>query len=829
MQYLAHYDKGKQEKQFLNEHLTSVATLAKTRVLPCVVFDDLDSSKIEEICYWTGYFHDLGKYSIYFQDYLQKGISSPLKNHAHISACFAYSYLSNKATSRFDSDKTLLFFIYTCIRLHHTSLKCKGLFNYGIWEDLIPISKNISDKSNEIIKDLGLAQDMSDEEFRALIDIEKFKANAFSLERIPLMFNNSRISNPKWYFLLIYLFSMLIDTDKLDSANIKSEKISTVPPENVTSYIFSKHGKKSDTELINNREKARKSMIEVVESLSNDALKNVRFFTITAPTGIGKTLSSLQCALDLQQKIAETEGYTPRIITAIPFINIIEQNKLEYENVMGKECKIAVHHRLSDFGVAKSKDETIPVDRVLLETESWEADVILTTFVQLFQSLFSSTNKMLKKINKLAGSIVILDEIQAIPEKYMPLIGASLQMIAKYYGTRFILMTATQPKILQFGSMLLQYTEKNSKQIESIELLPNHEEYFKCLTRTKFVPLLENVLDTEDFLDVFFNKWDYTKSCLIVVNTIKRSIDVYKKIKEELALRGFKLPVYYLSTNIIPLKRRDVIQEVKDLLESEQPVILVSTQTIEAGVDLDFDMAFRDFAPLDSLVQTAGRVNRQGKKGNYSPVYIIQLENDSHYIYDLSLREVTINLLKELLTAQEEIKETDYVSLTKRYYDLILKEGVDDASKRIWNDGILKLDFDKLEEFKLIESPGEVYDVFIEKELSATNLADAYEQVLGYKDSFDYDLSKIFPDFKSDQFEKTLNVFQRKALLRLIMAKMHDYIIQVRVSRLKENRPVEFKERGNIESSLYWVPPTKCDDYYDEDTGFKDESGDGFI
>jgi len=827
LQYLAHFDKDKNEKQPLNEHLFSVANLAKNHIPPTVTFGKIKNSIIKEVCYWMGYFHDLGKYSNYFQDYLQKGINSRLKNHAHISACFTYSYIS-RVLSKFDDHKLLLFLVYMCIRLHHTSLKRNDLFKDEMWEELILIGKHLSKKANDILTDLDLTNKISYEEFCSLIDVQEFKSNACYLEYIPLMFNNGRIHDSKWYFLLIYLFSILIDTDKLDSANLSSFQVSRVPPENVTKYLCKKHGTEYKIDLATKREKARRTILGVIDSLSDNEVKNTRFFTLTAPTGIGKTLSSLQCALRLQERIAEVEKYTPRIITAIPFINIIEQNKSEYENVLRGKCKLVVHHRLSDFGTKKFYDETTPLDKILLETESWEADVVLTTFVQLFQSMFTGENRLLKKINKLAGSIVILDEAQAIPEKYMPLIGATLYKFAEYYGTRFILMTATQPKLLEFGQRLLSKAGEDLYIIKSVELLPDYEEYFKFLDRTKFVPLLEKVLDAEGFIKLFFNKWSCDKSALIVLNTIKRSIQIYNEIKKQVKDKEFNVPVYYLSTNIIPLKRKAVIKEVKDLLEKRKPVILVSTQTIEAGVDLDFDMAFRDFAPLDSLIQTAGRVNREGKKGNYLPVYIVQLENDNHYVYDLSLRETTMNLLKSLLN-EEEIKETNYSDLVKRYYSLALERGVDDESLIIWKEGICKIDFEILKRFKLIKSIGEVCDVFIEKDSKATDLADAYQHVLGYKDSFDYDLSKIFPNINANLFGKKLDVFQRKALLRLIMAKLSDYIVQVRVSRLKENIPIEFKARGNIESNLYWVPPGQLNDYYCEETGFIDKSGNAFI
>ena len=415
--------------------------------------------------------------------------------------------------------------------------------------------------------------------------------------------------------------------------------------------------------------------------------------------------------------------------------------------------------------------------------------------------------------------------MQSLPQEYMPLIGATLQLLAKYYGTKFILMTATQPKILEFGKMLLS-NDKINIENEEIQLLPDYESYFMELSRTKFVPILDKVLDNEEFIELFFKKWPTDKAALVVANTIKKSIEIYEGIKRKLQEKKLDVPVYYLSTNIIPLKRKEVIFKVRSLLEKNEPVILVSTQTIEAGVDLDFDMAFRDFAPIDSLIQTAGRVNRSGRKGNYLPVYIVQLGNDNQYVYGLSHRKHTEYLLK----GKDEILENEYGKLAEEYYQLALNDGVDDKSIEIW-DGMMKLDFEAVEKFRLIKNIEEVCDVFVEINEFASSLADAFEKVLSYdgQSNFDYDLSNVLGKNYASKFNGKLSPFEIRAILRLIKAKMNDFIIQVRISRMLENKPLEFKVRGEVQCDLYWIPPEDVSRYYDENTGFIDKSGKALI
>jgi len=827
MEYYAHYDKDKDEKQLLEMHLNSVAKLAIVQIPSIVHFEDINNSIIKNAVYWIGYFHDIGKYSDYFQNYLIKGKDSKFKNHAHISACYIFNFLNNYLDQENidkESFKIFIFLCYLSTRLHHTSLRKERLFEKSIWEEMYELEKHLKRKGKEIFRDLKFENKIDFEYFLNCFNIKPLIENKRDVEYIPLMFNNGRIRDVRWYFFVIYIFSVIIDVDKLDSAYVSPHKVNKISPNDVTAYIDIIHSEKEKSVLIDRREKARITMLEVIEKLTDEEIKNTKFFTLTAPTGIGKTLSSLQCALKLQNRIAEIEGYIPRIITAIPFINIIEQNVEEYEKALAGKAKIVVHHRLSDFSAKIASYKETSVDKALLETETWDGDVILTTFVQFFHSIFTGENRPLKKINKLAGSIVILDEAQAIPEDYMPLVGATLQVMSKYYGTRFILMTATQPKLLQFGDMLLSESNIIVDSSKRIELLPDNKMYFNRLNRTKFIPILDKKMNTYEFIKLFFKKWRKNKSGLIVVNTIKRSIEIYNKLSSELKKQDCDIPIYYLSTNIIPQKRRQVIGEVKKLLERNRPVILVSTQTIEAGVNLDFDMGFRDFAPLDSLIQTAGRINREGKKGNNFPVYIVQLEEDSHYVYGLSHRQSTLSLFK----GRKEIPEAEYRKLIEQYYELALKREISDKSEFIWNEGIIKLNFDALKEFKFIDNIGEVVDVFVEKDKEASDLADAYEALLKYKDEFSYDLTPILGE-KYKNVEGKLNIFQRKALIRLIMAKMNDYIIQIRVTKLIKNRPVEFSVRGNTDSSLFWVPINQINQYYNEKTGFIDENGSSFI
>lgn len=853
MENLAHLNKKTGDKQGLKEHLTNVGRACRDRVPPTVAFGNISNELVKKLAYAVGGFHDLGKYTVFFQEYLQLDKSSPYKGHAHISALYVFIVLQDQLQGLEERDRLkILMIAYLCVKYHHRSFDFNiGNLVSGVKDDEQKTLRvqwtNLLKRKHLIAAELAELCDGSIEEWlKPVEDVKKLLKKVFITMN---EFACGKWKDPQWYFLLIYMFSLLIDSDKLDSSQISMASPIMISPDRVASYLETKQ---KGHALVSKREEARASILEVVKLLTEEELESINFFILTAPTGIGKTLASLQAVLILQEKLAERYQYSPRVITAIPFVNIIEQNQDEYAAVVGNEGRMIIHHRLNDFSKLRPRKDNQPYldkkltdhseeDRVetkLMEVESWEGDFVLTTFVQLFQSIFTGKNRLLKKFHRLAGSIVVLDEVQAIPEAYMPLVGATLKKLSVYLGTRFVLMTATQPKIIDFGEKLL----KNEK-IAFKMLLPDHEKYFQKLDRTKLVPLLDKKLTQDEFIELFFEKWQQNQSALIVVNTIKRSIGVYEGIKERLKEIGLEIPVHYLSTNIVPQQRKQVIKEVHDKL-TIMPVILVSTQTIEAGVDLDFQMAFRDLAPLSSIIQTAGRVNREGKKGKHLPVYLVRIiadnqKEDNRMVYELLIQKETEAIL-EIANQSTEILEEEYGSLANCFYKAALEHGISQQTKNVWDHGILKLDFTKIEGFKLIDKDN-TEDVFVEIDDEATLLADLYEKVFLDGPLEEDDIIPVFgTEHKLSDTIKSMDQYKKKALLRLIKSKMAQYMIQVRVMKLRENRPPEFSDRYSskvfgeqsfqrqVFTEMYWIPPGQIDQYYDLTTGFKDGSGEAF-
>lgn len=831
-QYYSHYDKQSGYSKLLDVHHREVAEAAKNSVPPFVHFDILENDQVRILIEHQGLFHDFGKYMDFFQDYLLLNKRSPYQNHAHISAAVYYSLLKQKQLHLTPDDlftDIIAFLCYVALRRHHNDLITDRLFAL---EDLPRMKSELSVQVDHLRSRIDMLSEIygiSKVEFEEIFHrVKKILDDKTFLRTL----NKMRMYTPheRWYFFLIYIFSQLVDKDKLSAANIGARKVTAFDPQYVSQYISQKTmNVKSD--MNKKREEVRISVLKRIDDLSDEELQSKKIFVLTAPTGIGKTLTSMQAAFRLAQRLREMYDYTPKIITAIPFINIIEQTKDDYLKVLKDRAVLNIHHRLAERRlIGKNEDENIPLEKSLLEVEGWEGDVILTTFVQLFQSIFSGDNARLKKINKLAGSIVILDEVQSIPEKYMPLIGATLIRISRYYGTRFILMSATQPYLIEMGQRLLEKcTSEHGKGEASnidfdihkntVDLLPEYKDLYQLQTRTKIIPSFndDKPFDNDTFIDFFDQTWEKS-SAVVVVNTIQRCIDLYKQMADKYKNLA---KVFHLSTNLIPKHRKKVIEAVKKALENNQRVILVSTQTIEAGVDLDFEVGYRDLAPLESIIQTAGRVNRNakirdcGNKPKPCPIYVVQIENDHQFIYKYHHLDRTKMLLKQY----NEILEPDYLNLINKYYKSmaahIAQESID-----LWKEGIMKLDFEKISQFKLIPEDQRVVDVFIEAEQEATLLADVYEMLRLNSDRIDLQLVYQVTGEKLKVEGQSIPYYVRKALLSNILSRMSEYMVQVRESRFKKTKPFSFSERGNVESSFYWVPHNQLEDFYNSEVGF---------
>ena len=539
-----------------------------------------DNEKIKTALEHILYFHDIGKATKFFQDYLKASIdnlecnhSQELINHSLISACIgAYKFYTKV------NDENLTAIVFGVIRKHHGDLQDI--------EEILVFKK----AKNEILKTQFESIDFT--EFSGIKDI-KFDELIEIIDEL-LFFEIFR--NIENYSLINFLFSILTYSDKTDvifgSSDIRSfsENISIF----IDTYKKEKFKKVENSELNLIRDEV---YAESIKNLTND-----KIFSLNVPTGAGKTLTALNIAFNLVKK----DSSLKRVIYALPFTSIVDQTEKVLKEIFElyqteADDYLTVHHHLADVKY-RADEGLLEGDRAQFLIENWDKPLILTTFWQLFHSIISNKNSQLRKFHNIANSVIILDEVQTIPYKYWELVNFVFKKLTEILNCKILFLTATMPLIFL----------EDKKEILPLIKFDKRKKYFKNFSRYK-IKVLKNGNIRELTLDELFEiaKNDISKnndkSFLFVFNTIKSSIEFYEKLKDEFSNRE----LVYLSTNILPIVRKERIKQIKNNPSNK---IIVSTQLIEAGVDIDLDIVYRDFAPLDSIIQTAGRCNRNNIK-----------------------------------------------------------------------------------------------------------------------------------------------------------------------------------------------------------------------
>jgi CRISPR-associated endonuclease/helicase Cas3 len=732
--------------------------------------------------------HDLGKYSTFFQEYLISGVKHKhnLHHHSLIGAVTAKSIFEDVC-----KDKAVI--SYFIIKHHHNDLQD---FQKSFYESGDGEYNRINNQLYNQHKDLLTKLNIITHELK--IDIKSSDLINYFPDLQDDLLDFSDQSDIQNYFLINYLYSLLIEADKLDASDTKFYHKALISTHLVDKYrplIFSQLSENQDISTFSQNELRTYGRLRVNQYLERHDWQEHKLFTLTAPTGLGKTLMALDFGLKLREKIRQTDQREAQIIYALPFINIIEQSLQVYNEVFeGENINLLAHYQYADALEQTSKDETSNYNQKMMTLDTWQCDIVITTFVQFLQTLIGNRNKLLKKFNHFAGSIIILDEVQTIRLGQLPLIGASLFYLAKFLNTRIVLMTATKPKIYELANQ--EILKNEGEKAKSIELLPDYREIFQCFKRTKIVSLIsQKIEDENDFLEqIFTQKWSDEKSCIVVCNTVKRSLDVYNLIFE--LVDETINPVYYLSTNIIPARRQRIIDDIKSDLGIGLKPILVSTQCVEAGVDLDFDMGFRDLSPMDSIIQVAGRINRNNDPNKkYSPLYIIDF-GDCKKIYDV----VTQQQARLLLEKNIEILEDNYLEVIEEYFSNVAGDKSFIDSRKIFDAmKILKYDSQDpktdiaVSSFKVIDEKFPALSVFIEIDETAVKYKNLFIQMITKQIS-----QEDFSPYKKD---------------------FHQHIITV-PSHLPKAKDLLQSDRYLICEGIYNIPNNELEDFYHLVTGF---------
>jgi CRISPR-associated endonuclease/helicase Cas3 len=662
MEYYAHINDELNNKQTVLDHLKGTAKLASQFA---------DDFNCNDWGYLSGMFHDIGKYTKGFQKRL-------LENGIRVDHSTAGSQVLDKFSNGF------LVALEYCIAGHHA-----GLMNGGSDADTENESTLHGRLKKKVEKYSDYRNDLSfmDEELQLLIDNSQKPDSFFGKMLSSCLTDNKGMFS--FSFFIRMLFSSLVDADYLDTETfMNNDNILRDSGEDLKVLWKRLYEKINKWLLINDEDTINGHRNEILRKCIKKAENDKGLFQLTVPTGGGKTISSLAFAL----KHANLHNMK-RVIYVIPYTSIIEQNAEVFEDLLG-ENNVLQHHSNVEWD---DSDESHKKERA---TENWDKPIIVTTNVQFFESFYSKKTSMSRKLHNVANSVIIFDEAQMLPIPYLRPCISVFQELIYNYGSSVVLCTATQPALERFIS----------NKITVNEICDDKEQQYDFFKRVNIVNK-NKISENQLFLEL-----NSLEQVLCIVNNRKHAQKIYESISGE--------GVFCLSTLMYPLHRKRILDKIRLRLKDNKRCLVISTSLVEAGVDLDFPIVYREIAGLDSIIQAAGRCNREGKNSiNNSNTFIFEFEDNVNNIpYEL---KQPIAMTREIM---REYKDISSLNAIHKYFDLLY--GIKgDGIGTDKNDILLKIEESKPDsipfadiskKFKIIENNTKT--IFITKEEKAQSL-----------------------------------------------------------------------------------------------------------
>lgn len=670
MEYPAHIRKvdGKKYIQTVEEHCRGVAEIAA---------ELLRDIGLEKTVYLAGMVHDLGKFSENFKNYIEKAadgekVQRGSVNHTFAGVRFLLEKHSDEQLSGF-SDIVLEILAYA-VGAHHGLFDCvDDNNNNGFTKRIQKEGIDYLNAAQEFLKICCSKQDIEDllkqseKEILPIFNkIEKLADNA-----------DAKIQNTQITFYIGFLarliLSAIVEADRSDTSqfmNGYSEKTVKNISKIWINCIKNVEQKLSTMPLDKPINQTRAQISALCAEAGN---LESGIYRLNLPTGAGKTLTSLRYALHHALKHNKK-----RIIFTMPLLSIIEQNAGIIHDYIGNEELILEHH--SNIVETDENDE---LDKRELLVESWDAPIIITTMVQLLNTLFAGKTANIRRMQALCNSIIVIDEVQTVPDKMLSLFNLALNFLAKICNATIILCSATQPCF----EKTMYPLDKSVKDL--ITLTKEQETVFKRV-RLEY----KGEMDCEELADFAAGILEENNSLLLVCNTKNEAAVMFNllcsKIKD--------VKAFHISAGMCTAHRKETIKEMQEALENkQQKVLCVSTQVIEAGVDVSFARVIRLLAGMDNIVQATGRENRNREFDGLAPGYIVRLKGE--VLKGLSEIEVAKNAAANLLVKYKnnpQIYDDDLMSAkaVNEYYKSLyenVKSGYHDFYIESVRDSILNL------------------------------------------------------------------------------------------------------------------------------------------
>lgn len=782
-------------------------------------------------------FHDLGKINPNFQKKLGKIPTNEYSHHAYLSAYAFYALCIDKtnlalvnAFLKYDITRNDLIALIVIIAKHHGHLpdfcpkadletepyllnkdEIKSLYSFLSKEMLkLPIE--------EYTKTITEYEHLT--AFKQYLNDEKVKQ--YFLEKI--RFNPKDTEDYLDFFLKTqFAFSALIQADKsdaMDAKNIDEDKAKvrefcSIYPDTLKKYI-SKF--KPDTALNKIRTEIREESIETIRQYLQ---RGKRVFELTAPTGSGKTIMLL-C---LASEIIKTKG-NYRIMYALPFLSITEQVEKEVLEIFKDFQQDYFIQRIDSksgshqFNEIQEQLDSTPtpekmkeLDLLVFREQVFAYPFVITTFVRFFETLLSNHNATLLKLPNFSKSIFLLDEIQSLPPRLYTFFVAYLTKFCEKFDCYAIISTATQPNFeLPNEDKIKSFFVAYEKPVSIL----GYRKYFESEVFNRYqIEYQREEINIEQLSDKVI---DENSSVLVILNTIDDSKDLFKQLEKKFS----KDELYLLNTHFTPDDRKEKIRILKERLKNSQKTILISTQLIEAGVDIDFPVLYRDFALVSSIVQSAGRCNRNGRLDRLGKVILFSLckegKSRANLIYGRGKDKDILTFTKNALGLKNSFEEKELLDVQKVFFEKIATELHFAKHKQTkfniefdFLEDIRDCSFNKIGKFQLIDEQdfGEQCQYYVPTDENDSNFEDLLE--------WNYNVINLIKSGRKDWSAiKSLN-FKIQTLLK----NMSNQIISVRL-REKDHAPA----LAHFESyyGIYKIDK----DFYSSEKGIK-VSGDDLL
>ncbi|WP_440116833.1 CRISPR-associated helicase Cas3' [Paenibacillus sp. QZ-Y1] len=634
MKYIAHIRESDLENQWVEAHLLGVQKLSET-------FGN--KLKIRHITGLAGMLHDMGKFTTAFLEYIIEAVHHPeisrkakKIDHSTAGGRLLYHFFH---TGKIEREKGMLAEIVgNAIISHHSylhdymdpDLKSPYLYRVRDKQDVIDFDKSVQ---------LFFESVMSEDEFQQYVN--QAVSELMQFLDIPSTFTREK----KCMFLTKFVFSALIDADRTDTRRFEEGITDEDEKTPCTKRLFQTYYDRLMAEinhLANMGRESRSDINQLRQEMSEQcdqfARRSTGIYTLSIPTGGGKTLASLRYAL----KHALDSG-KKRIIYVLPYTTIIEQNATEVRRILEDDAHILEHH--SNVIEDDQDDETDETEegtknvrqKLKLAKDNWDSPIIFTTMVQFLNVIYAKGSRNIRRMHNLCEAVIIFDEVQKVPVSCVSLFNEALNFLKDYGQSTMVLCTATQPA--------LDFVEHRLHISPDAEMIQNLKQVITSFKRVEIKDeATQKSYSNESLTDFIQVKLADKRNMMVVLNTKSVVKDLYQRLSSTL-----DIPVYHLSTSMCASHLKEILDEIRDLLDRKERLVCVSTPLIEAGVDISFQCVIRSLSGLDSIAQAAGRCNRNGEE-EIQQVYVIDhAQEDLKHLHEVRKgKEITKQMLIDM-------------------------------------------------------------------------------------------------------------------------------------------------------------------------------------